>query len=249
MRPKRVLLKASGEALNGKEKKFPWDDQVIETIAHEIAAANGKGVEIAVVMGGGNIFRGANGKMDRVRGDQIGMLATLQNGIALADVLISHELEVRLTTAVEINEVAEKYLVHKARHHLEAGRIVILAGGTGHGFCTTDYAAALRASELECDLLAMAKNVNGVYDSDPKANPNARLLTQASYERCLREDLKVMDTEAFARCRDGNIPIRVFSLLEKGNIEAALTGAPIGTLVSSLPDPDWMPPARTTAHA
>jgi uridylate kinase len=246
----RVLLKASGEALNGPHKKFPWDDAVIETIAKEIAAARKKSVEIAVLMGGGNIFRGANKKMDRVRADHIGMLATIQNSLALADELIgTHKLDVRVMTGVKMDEVAEPWLVHKARHYLETGRIVVIAGGTGHGFCTTDYAAALRARELECHLLAMAKNINGVYDSDPKLNPRARLLSQASYERCLSEDLKVMDTEAFACCRDGNIPIRVFSLAETGNIEAALTGAPIGTLVSSQPDPDWTPAERATAHA
>lgn len=246
----RVLLKASGEALNGPDKKFPWDDKVIEAIAKEIAAAHKKGVEVAVLTGGGNIFRGAGKKMDRVRADHIGLLATIQNSLVLADELISkHKLDVRVMTGVKMDEVAEPWLVHKARHYLETGRVLILAGGTGHGFCTTDYAAALRARELECHLLAMAKNINGVYDSDPKKFENAKLLSQASYERCLREDLKVMDTEAFACCRDGNIPIRVFSLLEPGSIEAALTGAPIGTLVSNQPDPDWMPPTRPTAHA
>lgn len=241
MRHKRVLLKASGEALNGPHKKFPWDDEVIATVAAEIVAAQKKGVEIAALMGGGNIWRGANKKMDRVRADHIGMLATVQNSIALCDELLSHKIEARVMTGVKMDEVAEPYLVHKARHHLERGRVIILAGGTGHGFCSTDYAAALRASELECDLLAMAKNVNGVYDKDPRKHADAKLLTQASYERCLAQDLRVMDTEAFARCRDGDIPIRVFSLAEKGQIEAALTGADIGTLVSSLPDPDWAP--------
>ncbi len=249
MRLNRVLLKLSGEALNGIDKKFPWDDEVIMTVAKEVQAAHDKGVEIAILTGGGNIWRGANKKMDRVRADQIGMLATVQNGIAFADELIARGIDARVMTGVRMDEIAEPWLVHKARSHLLRKRVIILVGGTGHGFCTTDYAAALRASELECSLLAMAKNVNGVYDSDPRTNSHARLLSQASYQRCLEDRLSVMDTEAFARCRDGDIPIRVFSLLEAGNIVAALTGAPIGTLDSSQPDPDWSPSRRATPTA
>ena len=234
---KHVLLKASGEALNGTKKQFPWDDEVIEEVAKEVSVAHEKGIEVAVLTGGGNIWRGANKKMSRVKSDHVGLLATVMNGLAFSDALERmHGIEARVMTGIRMDEIAEPYLVHKARHHLTRRRVVILVGGTGHGFCTTDYAAALRASELECDLLAMGKNVNGVYDKDPAKHSDAKLLSQASYDRCLREDLQVMDTEAFARCRNGNLPIRVFSLLEKGSISSVLCGGIEGSLVSSLPD-------------
>lgn len=238
---KRVLLKLSGEALAGPKRIFPYDPEIVLLIAREIQAAYEKGVEIAIVPGGGNIFRGAIGAskgMDRVAADQFGMLATVQNGIALYDLLVRVcKVKTRLMTGLRMDEVAEPYLPKKAIHHLDSGRVIILAGGTGHGFCSTDYAAALRASEIGAQLIAKATNVNGIYDKDPNQYSDAKLLSHVDYDRCIAEGIKVMDTEAFSRCRDGQLPIRVFSLNEKNNISAVLTGANLGTLVSSPPIP------------
>jgi uridylate kinase len=233
----RVLLKLSGEALLGPNGTFPYDPETLLRIAQEMKSAHAKGCEIGVVVGGGNIFRGANGAsrgMNRTIADQFGMLATVQNGLALLDLLERHcGIKTRLMSGLEVNKVAEPYITRRAIRHIEKGRIVILAGGTGNPYCTTDYAAALRASEIDAKLIAKATNIDGVYDEDPRMNKNARLLDNASYERCIRGDLKVMDTEAFALCRSQGIPIRIFSVLKRGNIEAALTGAKIGSLVTA----------------
>ncbi len=241
MRYKRVLLKLSGEALLGPESRFPYDPETMLQIAKEIHAAFDKGREIAVVVGGGNIFRGANGAshgMNRTIADQFGMLATIQNGLALLDLLERRcGIKTRLMSGLEVHKVAEPYITRRAIRHLEKERVIILAGGTGNPFCTTDYAAALRASEIEAQLVAKATNIDGVYDKNPRTHPDAKLLPHVSYERCIRDDLKVMDTEAFALCRDQRIPIRIFSLKEPGRIEAALTGAEIGSLVSSAGEP------------
>ncbi|MBU0540337.1 UMP kinase [Patescibacteria group bacterium] len=232
----RIVLKLSGEAMLGPNKIFPYDPEAMLRIAQEISDAHHQGSEIAIVVGGGNIFRGANGAsrgMDRTLADQFGMLATIQNGLALLDLLErACGVKTRLMSGLEVNAVAEPYIMRRAARHLEKGRLVILAGGTGNPFCTTDYAAALRASEIRAELIAKATNTDGVYDKDPKTNSDAVLLPRASYDHCIRSDIKVMDTEAFALCRSQKIPIRIFSLAEKGNITAALTGAEIGSLIS-----------------
>lgn len=235
--PELVLLKISGEALSGTEGKFPFDSEVALRIAQEVKVARDEGIKVAIVVGGGNIFRGATGAskgMDRVAADQFGMMATIQNGIVMRDMLERVcGVTVRLMSALEIKDVAEPYIVQRATRHLQNGHVIILAGGTGHAFCTTDYAAAVRASDIRAPLIVKATNVDGIYDKDPKKYPNeAVLLKTVSYDRCLRDELKVMDTEAFALCRDQDISIRVFSILEAGNITRALKGEPIGTLVT-----------------
>jgi uridylate kinase len=236
MRHKRVLLKLSGEAMLGPENRFPYDPETMLAIAHELKKVLDKGREVAVVVGGGNIFRGANGAsqgMNRTQADQFGMLATVQNGLALLD-LLERECKVptRLMSGLSVKSVAEDFIVRRAIRHMEKGRIIVLAGGTGNPMCTTDYASALRASEIEAGLLAKATNIDGVYDKNPRTDPDAQLLPHVSYERCIRDRLQVMDTEAFALCRTQRIPIRVFSLKEPGNIVLALTGAEIGSYVS-----------------
>lgn len=235
---KRVLLKLSGEALLGPDSVFPYCPKTMLQIAEEIKLAHDKSVEIAIVVGGGNIFRGAKGAsegMDRTLADHFGMLATIQNGLALLDLLERKcRLEVRLMSGLVCNAVSEPYITRQAVRHLEKSRVVILAGGTGNTRCTTDYAAALRAAEIGAKFLAKATNIDGVYNKDPRKNPDAELLRQVSYEQCLRDDLKVMDTEAFALCRTEKMPIRVFSLKEPGNITNVLCGADdIGSLVDS----------------
>lgn len=234
--PKRVLLKVSGEAFLGPDNMFPFDPEIVKQVAEDVKAVHETGVEVAIVVGGGNIFRGAKGAsagMNRVQADQFGMLATIQNGLVMLDMLERvFDVPTRLMSGLHVNQVAEPYIVRSALNHMEKGRVIVLAGGTGNPFCTTDYAAALRASELGARLLVKGTNVDGIYDKDPKKHDDATLFDHVSYDRCLRDDLKVMDTEAFALCRDQRIDIRVFSLLEKGNITRALKGEPIGTLVS-----------------
>jgi uridylate kinase len=234
---KTVLLKLSGEALLGPDKVFPYDPDTMLLIAKEIASVQKTDKRrVAVVVGGGNIFRGANGAsrgMDRTIADQFGMLATLQNGLALLDLLERKcDVKTRLMSGIKVDPIAEPYIVRRARAHLQKGRVIILGGGTGNGYCTTDYAAALRASEIGATLLAKATNVDGVYDQDP-SNSDAKRLERVSYDRCIRDSLNVMDTEAFALCRAQGIPIRIFSIMRPGNIVAALTGSTIGSLVSS----------------
>ncbi len=232
---KRVLLKLSGEALTGPKGIFPYDPDTLLSVAQEIAATMDKGVEVAVVVGGGNIFRGADGAsrgMDRSMADQFGMLATVQNGLVLLDLLERRcNLAVRLMSGLSMPKVAEDFIVRRATRHLEKGRVVILAGGTGNPMCTTDYAAALRASEIDAVFIAKATNTDGVYDRDPRKDPAATLLPRVDYARCIRDGLNVMDVEAFGLCEKQRIPIRVFSLQEEGNITAVLTGADIGSLV------------------
>jgi len=241
MRPKRIVLKLSGEALIGSEKQFPYDPETVLRIAEEIRNAHDKGREIAVVVGGGNIFRGAKGAshgMNRTMADQFGMLATIQNGIALMDILERKcGIKTRLMSGLHVADVAEPYIVRRAIRHLEKERVIVLAGGTGNPFCTTDYAAALRASEIGAQMIAKATNIDGVYDKDPRIHTDAICLPHVTYEKCIRNDLMVMDTEAFALCRSQQIPVRIFSLREHGAITLALTGAEIGSLVSSATEP------------
>lgn len=232
---KRILLKVSGEALLG-DKDFGIGNEPLEFIAKEIKAVHEAGVQLAVVVGGGNIFRGMNNSeklgMDRASGDYVGMLATVMNAIALQSALKSLGVDCRVQTAIQINQVAEPYLRHKAIRHLEKGRVVIFAAGTGNPFFTTDTASALRASEISAEAMFMAKNgVDGVYSDDPRKNPNAHKIDEMNYDEIIKNDLKVMDTAACALCKQNNIPIVVFDFKAKDSILKVLNGKKIGTYI------------------
>ncbi len=230
----RVLLKVSGEALMGNAG-YGIDPEVVHSVAAEIARVSARGVQIAIVVGGGNIWRGlaasARG-MDRATADYMGMLATIINALALQDALEHHGVPTRVQTAIEMHQVAEPYIRRRAIRHMEKGRIVILAGGTGNPYFTTDTAAALRAVELGADVLLMGKNnVDGVYDDDPRHNPSARRYRVISHQEALERNLRVMDQSALALCRENDLPVIVFDLLKPGNIEKAALGQEVGTLV------------------
>ena len=232
----RILLKVSGEALLG-EQDFGIDYKPVDMIANEIALAVKDGVQIAVVVGGGNIFRGMKNSaklgMDRASGDNVGMLATVMNAIALQSALKSINIDCRVQSALEIKQVAEPYIRHRAIRHLEKGRVVIFAAGTGNPFFTTDTAAALRASEINADAMLMAKNgVDGVYDDDPRTNPNAKKLENIKYVDIIKNDLKVMDTSACTLCEQNNIPIVVFDFAAKGSLNKIISGEKVGTFVN-----------------
>ena len=230
---RRVLLKLSGEALMGDED-YGIDPKVIHRLAAEIIEAQAAGAEIAVVIGGGNIFRGAGlaaGGMDRVTGDQMGMLATVINALAMQDALEKLGARVRVMSAIKINDVCEDYIRRRAIRHLEKGRLTIFAAGTGNPFFTTDSGAALRAIEIGADLLLKATKVDGVYDSDPKKNPGATRFERLTYDEVLGRDLQVMDTAAFALARDSDLPLRIFDMEQPGQLLRILQGEPIGTLV------------------
>lgn len=232
----RILLKVSGEALLG-EQDFGIDYKPVDMIANEIAQAVKEGVQIAVVVGGGNIFRGMKNSaklgMDRASGDYVGMLATVMNAIALQSALKSINIDCRVLSALEIKQVAEPYIRHRAIRHLEKGRVVIFAAGTGNPFFTTDTAAALRASEINADAMLMAKNgVDGVYDDDPRTNPNAKKLENIKYADIIKNDLKVMDTSACTLCEQNNIPIVVFDFAAKGSLNKIINGEKVGTFVN-----------------
>lgn len=232
----RILLKVSGEALLG-EQAFGIDYKPVDMIANEIAQAVKEGVQIAVVVGGGNIFRGMKNSaklgMDRASGDYVGMLATVMNAIALQSALKSINIDCRVQSALEIKQVAEPYIRHRAIRHLEKGRVVIFAAGTGNPFFTTDTAAALRASEINADAMLMAKNgVDGVYDDDPRTNPNAKKLENIKYADIIKNDLKVMDTSACTLCEQNNIPIVVFDFAAKGSLNKIINGEKVGTFVN-----------------
>ena len=231
-----ILLKVSGEALLG-EQDFGIDYKPVDMIANEIALAVKDGVQIAVVVGGGNIFRGMKNSaklgMDRASGDYVGMLATVMNAIALQSALKSINIDCRVQSALEIKQVAEPYIRHRAIRHLEKGRVVIFAAGTGNPFFTTDTAAALRASEINADAMLMAKNgVDGVYDDDPRINPNAKKLENIKYVDIIKNDLKVMDTSACTLCEQNNIPIVVFDFAAKGSLNKIINGEKVGTFVN-----------------
>ena len=233
---KRILLKISGEALLG-EQQFGIDPNPVTMIANEIKKAVDAGVEVAVVVGGGNIFRGMKNSaklgMDQASGDYVGMLATVMNAIALQSALIQMDVPCRVQTALEIDKVAEPYIRHRAIRHLEKGRVVIFAAGTGNPFFTTDTAAALRASEIGADAMLMAKNgVDGVYSDDPRVNPNAKKLDKISYDDIIKNGLKVMDTAACALCKQNEIPIVVFDFLLKDGILRVLGNEEVGTYIS-----------------
>ena len=231
----RVLLKLSGEALMG-DLEYGIDPEVIKRIAGEIAEIQALGVEVAVVIGGGNIFRGAGlagGGMDRVTGDYMGMLATVMNALAIQDALESTGVFARVMSALQIHEVCEDYIRRRAVRHLEKGRVVVLAAGTGNPFFTTDTAASLRAIEIGAEVLLKATMVSGVYDSDPKLNSEAAMYDTVSFDKVLVDKLRVMDATAVVMCRDNNLPLRVFNLLEPKSLVRAMTDPDVGTLVTA----------------
>lgn len=233
---KRVVLKLSGEALAG-EKGYGIDHNILQNIAQEVKEVHDRNVEVAIVVGGGNIWRGVAGStrgMDRATADYMGMLATVINALALQDALENIGVVTRVQTAIEMREVAEPYIRRRAIRHLEKGRVVIFAGGTGNPFFSTDTTAALRAAEIEAEVILMAKNVDAVYDSDPKTNPEAQKLTELKYIDVLKNGLGVMDSTAASLCMDNRIPIIVFGIKEKGNVLKAVMGERIGTVVGRV---------------
>jgi uridylate kinase len=228
-------LKLSGEALMG-DLDYGIEPKVIQRIAAEIATARNSGVEVAIVIGGGNIFRGAGlarAGMDRVTGDYMGMLATVMNALAIQDALESLDVFARVMSALQINEVCEDYIRRRAVRHLEKGRVVILAAGTGNPFFTTDTAASLRAIEIGADVLLKATKVDGVYDSDPVSNPDAKRFESVSYDQVLSDKLSVMDATAIVMCRDNNLPLRIFDLTREDALVKAMSGEEIGTVVTA----------------
>ncbi|MGG1832011.1 UMP kinase [Cytobacillus firmus] len=231
---KRVVLKLSGEALAG-EQGFGINPSVIKSIAAQVKDLAELGVEVAVVVGGGNIWRGKIGEemgMDRANADYMGMLATVMNSLALQDSLENLGVETRVQTSIEMRQVAEPYIRRRAIRHLEKKRVVIFAAGTGNPYFSTDTTAALRAAEIEAEVILMAKNnVDGVYSADPRIDKNAKKYDELSYLDVLKEGLAVMDSTASSLCMDNNIPLIVFSIMEKGNINRAVMGETIGTIV------------------
>lgn len=229
----RVLLKLSGEALAG-DLGYGIDPKVVDALADQIAEIVQDGVQLAVVVGGGNIFRGLAGSaegMDRSQADYIGMLATVMNALALQDAFERHGIFSRVQSAINMQEVSEPYIRRRAIRHLEKGRVVILAAGTGNPYFTTDTTAALRACELDVDCLMKATKVDGVYDSDPMTNPDAKRFDHISYMDVLQKGLHVMDATATSLCMDNDVPMIVFDLAKDGNIKAALRGEDVGTTI------------------
>lgn len=232
---RRILLKLSGEALMGEED-YGIDPKVIGRLADEIIEASTSGVQIGVVIGGGNIFRGAGlaaAGMDRVTGDHMGMLATVINALAMQDALEKRGAYARVMSAIPIHDVCEDYILRRAVRHIEKGRIAIFAAGTGNPFFTTDSAAALRAIELGCDLLLKATKVDGVYSADPAHDAAAERFERLTYDDVIERKLAVMDTAAIALCRDHEMPLRIYDQTRPGNLARILRGEPIGTLVES----------------
>lgn len=230
----RILLKLSGEALLGDED-YGIDPVIIGRVASEIREVQNTGVQIAIVIGGGNIFRGAGlaqSGIDRVTGDHMGMLATLMNSLALQDSLEKAGVDARVMSAISVHDVSEDYIRRRATRHLEKGRVVIIAGGTGNPFFTTDTAAALRAIEIGADIVLKATKVDGVYSSDPKIHADAIFYDVLSYDEVIEGKLGVMDTNAIVLCRDQKMPIRVFNVFGTGNLMQIVTGKMVGTLVS-----------------
>ena len=231
----RVLLKLSGEALMG-DLDYGIDPAVIKRIAGEVKEIRDLGIEVAIVIGGGNIFRGAGlagSGMDRVTGDYMGMLATVMNALAIQDALESLGVYARVMSAIQIHEVCEDYIRRRAVRHLEKGRVVVLAAGTGNPFFTTDSAASLRAIEIGADVLLKATMVAGVYDADPRQDADANLYDTVSFDKVLSDKLKVMDATAVVMCRDNNLPLRVINLMEPGTLVGAMRDSDIGTLVTA----------------
>ncbi|MEJ2583964.1 MAG: UMP kinase [Robiginitalea sp.] len=234
MQYKRILLKLSGEALMGNQQ-YGIDPSRLDAYAEEIKKVVDRGVEVAIVIGGGNIFRGVAGAsrgMDRVQGDHMGMLATLINGLALQSALENKEVDTRLQSAIKINEVAEPFIRRRAMRHLEKGRVVIFGGGTGNPYFTTDSAAVLRAIEIEADVILKGTRVDGIYTSDPEKDKSATKFDTISFEDVLRKGLKVMDSTAFTLSQENELPIVVFDMNKKGNLLRIVSGENIGTVVN-----------------
>lgn len=229
---KRVLIKISGEALSG-DKGFGFDERKIDVISQNIKKCVDMGAEITIVVGGGNIWRGRSGEnMDRTLADHMGMLATAINALALSSSLTRFGVITRVQTSIEMRQIAEPYIRSKAIRHLEKGRVVIFGCGTGNPFMSTDTTAALRAVEMESDIILFGKNIDAVYDSDPKTNPNAKRYDSISFSDILHKNLKVMDSTAASMCRDNHMPILVFGLDDPQNIVRAIEGENIGTYLS-----------------
>jgi uridylate kinase len=227
----RVILKLSGETLAGK-KGHGFDYDILNQIADDIIEISNLNVQVAIVVGGGNIWRGRSGVgMDRSTADYMGMLATVINALALQDALENKGMQTRVQTAIEMRQIAEPYIRRRAIRHLEKGRIVIFAGGTGNPFFSTDTTAALRAAEIEAEIILLAKNIDAVYDDDPKKNPEAKKLDKISYIEVINKGLGVMDTTAITLCMENRIPIQVFGLEKRNNIKAAVLGKSIGTII------------------
>ena len=231
---RRIILKLSGEVLKGMDDVI--DPSVANRIASEVAEIHHLGVKVSVVIGGGNIWRGitsANKGMDRSTADYMGMLATIINGLALQQALEKAGVDTRVQTAIEVKNVAEPFIRRRAIRHLDKGRVVIFVAGTGNPFFSTDTAAALRASEMGAEILLKATKVDGIYDSDPRKNPEAKRYTQVSYGEALEKRLQVMDSTAFALCMDNQVPIVVFDMFKEGNLKGVVLGEKIGTLVTA----------------
>ena len=230
---KRILLKVSGEALSG-DKGTGFDMNVLAEVSKVVKRCHEAGVEIAVVVGGGNFWRGRDGhNMNRTRADHMGMLATVMNSLALASAFEAEGIPTRVQTSIEMRQIAEPYIRNKAMRHLEKGRVVIFGCGTGNPFFSTDTTAALRAAEIEADAILLAKNVDAVYDSDPATNPDAKKFTEVTFKEVLNLGLKVMDSTATSLCMDNNIPILVFGIADPENIVRVLCGEKIGTVVTN----------------
>jgi uridylate kinase len=233
---RRILLKLSGEALMG-ELPYGTDAGEVERIAGQLRDTRARGVEVAVVVGAGNIYRGLEAAaqgMDRATGDYMGMMATVLNALMLQDALEKEGEHTRVLSAIDVKEVAEPYIRRRAMRHLEKGRIVIFAAGTGNPFFTTDTAAALRALEIHAEAILMAKNgVEGVYDADPATNPDARFIPEISHREAIEQGLKVMDSTALSLCMDNDLPIYVFNMADERNIDRIVSGERVGTLVSN----------------
>jgi len=236
---KRVILKLSGEVLRGGKSGDAIDGPTLERVCAQVKEIHDLGVQVCVVIGGGNIFRGLAGEqrgVDRTTGDYMGMLATVINGLALMSALEELGVEVRVQTAIEMQNLAEPFIVRRATRHLELGRVVIFVAGTGNPFFSTDTTAALRAAEIGAQAILKATKVDGIYDSDPKKNPDAKRFEHITYTDALSKRLQVMDSTAFSLCMDNKMPIIVFDMNKPDNIRLAIAGEPVGTLVSDKPE-------------
>ena len=234
MKYKRILLKLSGEALMGKEK-YGIDPNKLTDYANEINEITSIGVEVAIVIGGGNIYRGIQSEgagFDRVQGDYMGMLATIINGMALQSALEKIDIQTRLLTAIKMEQIAEPYIRRKAIRHLEKRRVVIFGGGTGNPYFTTDTAATLRAIEIEADVILKGTRVDGIYTADPEKDETAKMYDSISFDEVYKKGLKVMDMTAFTLCRENNLPIKVFNMNLNGNLKKVCAGEKVGTLVN-----------------
>lgn len=231
---KRILLKLSGEALNGGDKAQVIDFNILDKYALEVKRAVEQGVQVAIVIGGGNIFRGASVEksgIDRVQGDHMGMLATVINGMAIQSALEKHGIKTRLMSAIKMEAVCEPLIRRRAVRHLEKGRVVIFGAGTGNPYFTTDTTAGLRAIEIEADVVLKGTRVDGIYTADPEKDPNATKFDELSFDEAIEKKLQIMDTTAFTLCRENNLPIIVFDMNKDGNLHNLINGANVGTVV------------------